>query len=106
MATPAQVVFSLIDDQASADHIPYLQLLILYPEAGAAISISVDVPQVSTVPVRVLRAPVRCSIRVKVVPTAVAVPCEVPKLMDMESMQPRLQAINGPLDEAAFGAQL
>lgn len=36
----------------------------------------------------------------------VAVPCEVPKLMDMESMQPRLQAINGPLDEAAFGAQL
>lgn len=36
----------------------------------------------------------------------VAVPGEVSKLMDMESMQPRLQAIDSPLDEAAFRGQL
>lgn len=36
----------------------------------------------------------------------VAAPCEVPKLMDVESMRPRLQAINGPLNEAAFRGQL
>lgn len=36
----------------------------------------------------------------------VTVLCEVPILMDMESVQPRLQAIDGSLDEAALGVQL
>lgn len=36
----------------------------------------------------------------------VAVLCEVPELMDMESVRPRFQAINGPLNEAAIRVQL
>lgn len=35
-----------------------------------------------------------------------AVLCQVPKLMDMEPVWPRLQAVNGPLNEAALRGQL
>lgn len=36
----------------------------------------------------------------------VAVLREVPKLVDMQSVQPRLQAIDGPLDQAALRGKL
>lgn len=49
MPAPAQVIFSLINDQASANHIPHLQLLILNPEDSSATLIGTDIPQVSAV---------------------------------------------------------
>lgn len=49
MVSPAQVIFSLINNQAAANHIPHLQLFILYPEGGSAISLSQDVAQISPV---------------------------------------------------------
>ena len=49
MASPAQVIFPLIDNQAAANHIPHLQLFILYPEGSSATSFSPDIAQISPV---------------------------------------------------------
>lgn len=106
MASPAQVIFSLINNQTAANHIPHLQLFILYPEGSSATSFSVNIAQISPVPISVLRTPMRCSIRVKMVPTAAAVLRKVPILMDMKPMQPRLQAVDGSLNQAELRGQL
>lgn len=47
-----------------------------------------------------------CSYRDATDDLPIAIPCEIPKLMDMESMQPRFQAINGSLNQAELRGQL